>query len=545
MDRRKVLICGGESMLRHGLNAFISWESYGINQILKAENVWETQEKYTVHEPDILILDLGISGDMTQSLLEGIRHSMRCCAIILMGDRISFDLSWVEYGIVDFLCKPVEPDMMQLSIARSIAMLDKNEQMQAQLKSANTKLENAKSLLIQNLALEITRGAFESHKGLLDRRFAELGIHFSFRQYLCFVAAICIPKSSNVQKSVCFKAIRNSIFERFPIKKDIILADSLTINDDDHISIIIGYDHTDDLKGIESFVVSAFENINSIFGLPYVLVISEVMFSITDIRKIYRRAMNLCSYLLFTAQYGTHHSSDYDQQNPIRFFTNQDHRAAITRHLLKSDAAALKRDVADFRHRMLSIPIKDTFYIFLGMQEIMGAGIAYQNSQNQQFDSVYSPDVFTREFFNDFETIDSLCSWLEQFLLTLCTLNSIHEDKINRNAIADTMKQYVKAHFAESISLQSVSKVMHYNPNYLGRVFYQQERIKFSDYLRDIRLLEAKRLLSKTQTPIHEISSMIGYQDSSYFFKVFKKEIGITPSDFRSNEQRGFAIDVL
>lgn len=531
-------------MLRHGLNAFIPWESYGISQILKAESVWETQEKYYAQEPDILILDIGISGDMTQSLLEDMRHSERCCALILMGEHMEFNLSWADYGVVDFLRKPVEPDMMQLAIARSIAMLENHERIQNQLKSASTKLENAKSLLIQNLALEITRGVFESHKGLLDRRFAELGIHFSFRQYLCFVAAICIPKSSNVQKNVCFKAIRNSIFERFPIKTDVTVADSLTINDDNHISIIIGYDNTDDLKEIEQFVVSAFENINSIFGLPYVLVISEVTFSITDIRKIYRRAMNLCSYLLFTTQYGTHHSLDYEKQNPIRFFTNLDHRTAITKHLIKNDTTALKRDVADYRQRVLSIPIKDTFYVFLGMQEIMGAGIAYLNNQNMQIDNVYSSDVFTREFFDDFETIDALSAWLEQFLLTLCTLNNKNEDKINKSAIAEIMVKYVKAHYSEQLSLQSVSKIMHYNPNYLGRVFYQEERIKFSDYLRDVRLSEAKRLLSTTQTPIHEISSMIGYQDSSYFFKVFKKEIGITPSDYRAMEQRNLTDEI-
>ena len=530
-------------MLRHGLNAFIPWESYGIDQILKAESVWETQQIFHAQEPDILILDIGISGNMTQSLLDGLRHSERFCTFILMGDQVAFDPSWADYQVVDFLRKPIEPDMMQLAISRSIAVLEYHEGIQAQLKGINAKLENAKSLLIQNLALEITRGMFESHKGLLDRRFTELGIHFSFRQYLCFVATICISKSSNVQKNVCFAAIRNSLYEHFPIKTDITVADSLTINDDNHISIIIGYDHTDDLNGIERFIVSAFENIKAIFGLPFVLVVSEVTFSITDIRKIYRSAMNLCDYLLFTTQYGTHHASDFEQQDLIPFFSNQDQRAVITRHLLKNDAAALKRDIVDFRQRMLSIPIKDTFYIFLEMQEIMSAGIAYLNNQNKQINSVYSSDVFTRDFFDDFETIDTLSAWLEQFLLTLCVLNNANLDTINKSTITENIKNYVMVHYSETLSLQSVSKVLHYNPNYLGRVFYRLEHQKFSDYLRFYRISEAKRLLTTTQIPIHEISSMVGYQDTSYFFKVFRKETGITPSGYRASEQPSISID--
>lgn len=56
----------------------------------------------------------------------------------------------------------------------------------------------------------------------------------------------------------------------------------------------------------------------------------------------------------------------------------------------------------------------------------------------------------------------------------------------------------------------------------------------FSDYLWNLRLEEAKRLLTETDTPIDEVSTKVGYLSSSSFRRKFKQETGLSPSQFRA-----------
>ena len=57
--------------------------------------------------------------------------------------------------------------------------------------------------------------------------------------------------------------------------------------------------------------------------------------------------------------------------------------------------------------------------------------------------------------------------------------------------------------------------------------------MNFVDYVTEVRIDEAKRLLLGTSKTVSEIASLVGYQDPSYFTKVFKKVEGRTPTEFR------------
>lgn len=94
---------------------------------------------------------------------------------------------------------------------------------------------------------------------------------------------------------------------------------------------------------------------------------------------------------------------------------------------------------------------------------------------------------------------------------------------------------YVKDHFSEPISLSSVADYLAITPQYLSKLFVQETKANFIDYLNNYRLEQAQIMLSETNFQISEIAKKAGYSDAKYFCTIFKKKMGITPNQYRKN----------
>ncbi|TWH47714.1 PocR ligand-binding domain-containing protein [Sporomusa sp. KB1] len=93
---------------------------------------------------------------------------------------------------------------------------------------------------------------------------------------------------------------------------------------------------------------------------------------------------------------------------------------------------------------------------------------------------------------------------------------------------------YIYRNFKKPLSLEEVAKHVHLSPTYFSYLFSQVRNQSFSNFLMETRLEKAKELLeTHPNISISEISRIIGYNDSNYFSRVFKKKIGISPSSYR------------
>ncbi len=110
----------------------------------------------------------------------------------------------------------------------------------------------------------------------------------------------------------------------------------------------------------------------------------------------------------------------------------------------------------------------------------------------------------------------------------------IHEERQRKTgSVLEQVKEYLQEHFAEDVTLEDVAEMHGISPYYLSKLFSQQNNITFIDYLTDLRMEEAKNLLVDTQKGLKEIAIDVGYANSNYFCRVFKKKTGLTPSEFR------------
>jgi len=95
--------------------------------------------------------------------------------------------------------------------------------------------------------------------------------------------------------------------------------------------------------------------------------------------------------------------------------------------------------------------------------------------------------------------------------------------------------EYLELHLEENISLATITKEFAINRNKLNDIFMKQTSMTCLGYLLNLRLDLAKIMLTKTELPIGEISDRVGYPDPNYFTKVFKENVGMTPSQYRKS----------
>ena len=93
----------------------------------------------------------------------------------------------------------------------------------------------------------------------------------------------------------------------------------------------------------------------------------------------------------------------------------------------------------------------------------------------------------------------------------------------------------MKDHYRENLTLENIAASAFLSSGYASRIFKKQMNISIMDYLLQLRMDEAKKMLRETTLSIDEIASKTGYADSSYFTKVFRKAMGMTPSRYRQS----------
>ncbi len=109
---------------------------------------------------------------------------------------------------------------------------------------------------------------------------------------------------------------------------------------------------------------------------------------------------------------------------------------------------------------------------------------------------------------------------------------------------ADVMHKvtaYVKTHYHEKITLADLSQQVYLSQPYLSKIFKEEMQCSFTAYVNSVRIEQSKHLLVDTSLSLVEVANAIGFDDQSYFTKVFKNTVGISPGRYR--EKRGITAD--
>ncbi len=154
-------------------------------------------------------------------------------------------------------------------------------------------------------------------------------------------------------------------------------------------------------------------------------------------------------------------------------------------------------------------------------------------------DSAYTLEL-TQSYMNtiaNLTTADELCNWLAQALNKF--VDSIFGYMDEKHA--DVMRKadmYLRAHCTEKIRLEDVANMVYLSPAYFSRIFKREKGETFTKYVNRLRIEKSKPLLLKPEMRMSDIAQMMGFEDQSYYTKVFKSVTGVSPLRYKEAKGR-------
>jgi len=133
-----------------------------------------------------------------------------------------------------------------------------------------------------------------------------------------------------------------------------------------------------------------------------------------------------------------------------------------------------------------------------------------------------------------FTNMEDLTQWFSNIM------NRFTDQVFNLRDIkhADTIFKalaYIKENYMKKISLEDVAGSVYLSPSYFSKIFKQEMKCNFNTYINLFRIESSKELLKDPTVELVDVASIVGFEDQSYFSKVFKKIVGISPGKFRES----------
>ena len=191
-------------------------------------------------------------------------------------------------------------------------------------------------------------------------------------------------------------------------------------------------------------------------------------------------------------------------------------------------AICLVEDLVDEIHKnRYSLSLREARHLF---GEILST-ILTLRSGGINFKTEWSEEDFYLTLFN-LKNLEEVRMWLRDQTEEAATLVAFLKKEQNSSYI-ERVKTKLKTDYARAVNLNTVAEDMKLNPFYLSRLFKESEGISFTEYLTNLRLVKAKTLLKESDLSIKEIGLKVGYDRSNYFIRVFKRNTGFTPGEYR------------
>lgn len=130
---------------------------------------------------------------------------------------------------------------------------------------------------------------------------------------------------------------------------------------------------------------------------------------------------------------------------------------------------------------------------------------------------------------------DKMLHWMINKVIHPYMEERKNRENLELRRIVEKTIEYIHANYTKEISLDSCAELTGINPYTLSKLFRQVTGVNYIDYVTNLRIEKAKQLLLETDMKINNIAVQVGYQPR-YFNRIFKKQLGITPGQFREQQ---------
>lgn len=209
------------------------------------------------------------------------------------------------------------------------------------------------------------------------------------------------------------------------------------------------------------------------------------------------------------------------EQDLIRYFEQRDEQAALrfVEELFEPFRNAAAVDV----NRLMKLH----FQLIMLMFKILNhMGVNPEETLGDEF-KLYGQ-------VNSCGNIDAVVGWFALKVGVCFELVRSKKENGQTNLIVKA-KTFIQRNYNKEITLENLADHVHLSPPYLSKLFKEEAGENFSAYLLNYRMNIARGLLKEGIYKAHQVAEMVGFQNEKYFFKVFKREFGITPSEYKNS----------
>ncbi|WP_194191784.1 response regulator transcription factor [Clostridium chrysemydis] len=499
----KVMLVDDEKLITEGLKNLIDWEKLNLEVVATANNGEEALRKLKEEKAHIVITDINMPVMTGLDLIKEVKgKDNKTNFIILSGyDEFSYAKKAIEYGVDSYILKPIDEEELEKTLIKLLARIEKSKKEKKDVLYKNTKL------------LQFINGKINKEE--IFKIEEELNIPLSGKSYT--VSSIILNKKNEDGRYINIDEIIEEysdktyeLLHKFDGQTILINSWDLDVKNED-VSKYFNFIKDKLIEKIEGDVFIAVGDVTKDIDL-----LKNSLNSSNKLKKyILTEGTNICltsEDVTNIKDYKTNFSKEIERLNKI-IIEKDGSGAKMFLEGLIDDIALTPKNIYDLSIRvvMLIDKISDEFKVDKKyVKDSLSSNIVELCSES------------TRDSIKAF-----LVSEIEELISVMYSTTKRYSPVVSQ------IVSNIEERYSEELSLKTLAYQYNINSSYLGRIFTKEVGMSFSDYLNKVKNTKAKELILETNMKINDIAKAIGYTDTSYFYRKFKKYYGICPSTLR------------
>ncbi|MDF2595489.1 MAG: response regulator [Clostridia bacterium] len=533
----KMMIVDDEPLVRVGLESLLNWAEIGYTLVPCATNGEEGLAHIIKYKPDVVITDIKMPVMDGVEMIEKCKEKGLAVKFIVLSSYDDFQLvkQVMKMGAVDYLIKlHLNENELRELLLKLKRELGESEKENTKTEKLKVYLENNKNTLKQEFIRKMMFGIIDlENREMLLKTAEELGIEEEMHYGLCCLKLI------EGEHEIHTKISEMTSFYLVNMCQDVLadFGDSHVFVRSEREFIIFLSFAKEDKKEDEysALMIKVCERmhymIKQYFSKMVVIGISNQHHHITQLNEALKETTKAIQ-LIAT-----------NKKLPIYFYSDKE------KYQAKSQG---KVDILDLKDSLITAMDTGDEALLNHLFEEIGKRfencVSRQNAYEICYKLVYIvsvlgpngklmiQEIFDKDYtefenIQAFTTIDEVAEWIEALHKGLNKFIS-HKYLDIANFKVNKVKQYIGQNVYTKITLPEVAEKMEISAGYLSTIFKKVEGKSFSDYVAEVKMNEAKKLLKEHQYKVYEVSSKLGYDDPYYFSKLFKKVTAMTPTEF-------------
>ncbi|MCG7408091.1 response regulator transcription factor [Paenibacillus sp. ACRRX] len=516
-DMYDVFLVDDEPFIIEGLQSILEWNDYGLTIVGQAENGEEAWKQLQERPVDLVVTDIMMPKMTGLQLIEKVKglHPQTRFIILSGYNEFVYVKEGIKLGVENYLLKPINLEEFCSTLETTVQKLD-------QTLSHKQAEQHNRDILRDNVLYRWIRD--QIHLEELQQRAELLGIRFVHPYY--WTILIRTESDNGLELDMDLKQQEKLAKGAQAFVKE--FAEGYCIREwDGEIALVIGLNQLADKTLIAERLILWKLDMEKQHDTALQVTTGSVQSGYALASVSYSHAKQVQPYHLVkdedsiidyeeTLNYRSSRPSSVQPDiNPYVKLLYAKDKEGIHR-LLDDDFERLRvvegaepRDIRNFAVELL----------IAWKQSINDEALHASEGEQDWFDAVYR-----------IQSIQALKEHLEQAAVKLIDLLNQPQDM---SPVVKQVLQHIDDRYAEELSLKTLSQVYNINPVYLGQLFQKEVQCTFSDYLNKTRIKMAKQMLIETNYRMTDIAEKVGYWDKSYFYKQFKKYVGISPKEYR------------